>query len=550
MPTELTLAQQTALVQALRQRLLAGRPQAAVALFETHISWVLVDGGQAWKIKKALRLDFLGYASLALRRQAGDEELRLNRRLAPSMYLGLVGITGSLAAPVLDGPGPVLDWAVHMRAFAQCDQWDNMAQRGALLPAQVDELVALLLPFHERAAVARADQGVGDPDAVRQAQRDNLDSLATLLPQADQPALQTLRTWEASCWPALVPVMAQRLAAGRVRECHGDLHLGNVAQLDGRVTPFDGIEFNAAFRWIDVINELAFMAMDLQAHGLPALSHRLVNAYLEATGDDGGLRVLRYYLVYRALVRAKVAALRQAQAPDMAKKNAASAHHYLMLALLYTQAAPPALIITHGLSGSGKTTLTQDLLERLGAVRFRSDLERKRIAGVAPHVHGDPAALVALYSPSQSAATYARLFELAGAALASGWPVILDAAFLQRAQRQAAGALAASQGVPLLVLALEADPATLRARLRQRSAQGGDASDADERVLAAQMHSMQPLAEDEPGTVFHCASGQTEGAALLGRRARTPHFSGIGVPRSTATAVTEFCGEPSIKRSE
>jgi aminoglycoside phosphotransferase family enzyme/predicted kinase len=508
------------------QALLRGLPArqgadqgSAGALIETHISFVLLGGELAYKIKKALATTFLDTSTLALRQRACQEELRLNRRLAADLYLDVVPITGSAGDPVLGGTGTVIDWAVKMRAFAQEGLWDRLAARGALMPVHIDELVRLLGPFHDAAAVADPAGRLGSPAQVRAPLLDSLDDLDRLVSAPEgRDALKELRAWEASTFGRLEPRLADRLAQGRVRECHGDLHLGNVTMVDGRTTVFDSIEFNDDFRWIDVMSEIAFMVMDLHAHGLAALAHRLVDGYLQLGGDYEGVRVLPYYLVHRALVRAKVALLRAAQfGAPRARQDGAGAHHegeaadqreaadhYLALALRFSRPASPVLMLTHGYSGSGKSTLTQALLEAAGAIRIRADVERKRLAGLRPLDHSGSAPGAGLYSEGMTAATYARLRRLALPVLDGGQHVILDATFLRRDQREAARALAAAQRVPCVILDFDADPEVLHGRLRLRAARGGDASEADAQVLAAQIRTAEPLQHDEAGAVFRC----------------------------------------------
>jgi uncharacterized protein len=500
---ELSLAQQATMVHALCDWL-RQQSDSAVERFETHISWVLVQGGHAYKLKKALATSFLDQSTLSRRRHACAEELRLNRRLAPELYLGVVNITGTPAAPALDGSGAVIDVAVKMRAFAQAGLWDRLAARGALEATQIDALVAVLVDFHDKAAVASATGALGTPAQVRAPMLETLHELAAApLDDQDLAGLRQVARWEAAAFAELAPVLTRRLDQGRVREGHGDLHLGNVALVDGRCLVFDGIEFNEGFRWLDVTSELAFMAMDLHAHGLPALAHRLVNGYLQRSGDYDGARVLRYYLVYRALVRAKVALLRAAQLGVGAGAGArAAAQRYLALALRFITAARPVCMITHGFSGSGKTTLTGGLIETCGAIRVRADVQRKRLAGLAELAPSHSAVGAGLYTDAMSQATYANMLEAAAAVLEGGWSVILDATFLQRAQREAAHQLARRFGVPLVVLDCVADTPTLLARLRLRARQGGDASEADAQVLAAQMAWAQALQPDEAEFVF------------------------------------------------
>ncbi len=498
-------------------------------LIETHISYVLIAGAQAWKIKKALDLGFADFRTLAQRRFFCDEELRLNRRTAPQLYLQVLPLSGTPQEPVLGGDGAVIDWVLHMRAFSQDGLWDRMAGRGELGAAQVDALIEPLCALHEAAAVAGEGSAYGTPQHVRAPMSDNLQVLGSLCRDGDEPAtLRQLRDWEQQAFGALREVFAQRRAAGRVRECHGDLHLGNVTQLDGRPVLFDCLEFSADLRWTDVCSDVAFMAMDLRAHGLDALSHRFVNAYVERGGDADGLRVLRYYTVHRALVRAKVAALRAAQLADAGAAARESLHHYLHVALQSSRRPPPVLMLTHGFSGSGKTAATQGLLEACGAIRFRADVERKRLFGLEALQRSDAARQALLYSGAASRATHARLFELAALALQAGYPVILDATFLAREPRLRARVLAASLGARFAILHFEASPGTLRARVRQRALRGDDASDAGLAVLESQLLHAQPLQDDErEGLVVIDAELELDDPAAAARW--LPRLAGLGL---------------------
>ncbi|MCC9598275.1 AAA family ATPase [Rubrivivax sp. JA1055] len=496
---------QARLVARLAQALAA---QGPVQAFETHVSRVLVSAEHAWKFKKPIAPGFLDYTTRERRRRFCDAELALNRRLAPELYLDVVAVTGTPEAPRLGGDGEALDWALRMRAFAQDGLWDRLAARGALGAAQVDALVAVLARFHAGAAVAPADGEFGHPERVRAPLVDSLDVLDTLAAAAPATAaLGELRAWQTRQFARLQPVFAARLAAGRVRECHGDLHLGNVVEIDGRTTVFDCIEFNEDFRWIDVASEVAFMAMDLHAHGLPALAHRFVDGWMAATGDYDAARVLRYYLVHRALVRAKVAALRAAQ-PGAPADAAAEARRYIALALQATRAPAPVLLVTHGVSGSGKTTLTQPLVEGEGALRVRADVERKRLFGLQPLERPDAALKTRLYGAEAGSATYARLLDAAGAVLDGGFVVVLDATFLHRAARDAARRFAAARGARFVLLDFAADDATLRARVAARGQRGDDASDADLAVLAAQQRSGDPLDAAEAAAALRVTPDQ------------------------------------------
>lgn len=495
--------------------------QLGAQLIETHISFVLLAGAQAYKIKKAVNLGFVDFRTLASRRFYCDEELRLNRRTAPQLYQRVLPIGGSSAKPVLGGEGAAIEWALQMRAFDQEGLWDRMAARGALQACHVDALVEALLELHRQAAVAPGDSPYGRPEQLRAPMTDNLRELGRMCHgDEEQAALAALRDWEARCFVALQSVFAERRADGHVREVHGDLHLGNVTQHEGRTLLFDGLEFDAALRWTDVVSDVAFLAMDLQAHHLAPLAHRFVNACIERSGDLQGLQVLRYYQVHRALVRAKVAGLRAGQLDTGSAAAAAKSEcsRYLRLALRSSLPGKPALMLTHGFSGSGKTALTQSLLEAVGAIRFRADVERKRLFGLDPLARSDAAGQARLYSPQAGELTQARLREHAALALQAGYSVILDATFLHRAQRDAARDLAARMGVRFVIIDFQAPLDTLRRRLAERARQGDDASDADQAVLESQRTHAQALGDDERRAVFAFDAGQPIDAAAMPAR--------------------------------
>jgi len=536
LPGEITLADQERMVAALGQRVRdasGGGEPSAVEVVQTHISFVLLAGGHAFKIRKALSLGFLDFSTLAARRFDCEEELRLNRRLAPALYLGVLPITGSVVLPEFGGDGPVLDWAVRMRAFPQDAQWDHVIAQGRLDPRHIDELADVLWPFHRDAprcaAAAPNAHGMG-PHGPADVRAPVLECLNTLQlgSAADRARVAELMRWEAQAFGALRGAFARRAREGFVREVHGDLHLGNVTQLDGHCTVFDCIEFNPALRWIDVMSDVAFMAMDLHSHVLPDLAHRFVNAYLERSGDYEGVRVLRYYLVYRALVRAKVATLRAAQLGDGdAGVAPADSEHatavaaigrYLDVGLAFSRAVHPILMLTHGFSGSGKTTATQGLLERCGAIRVRADVERKRLFGLAANTRGDAKVNARLYSAGATVATHQRLREAARVAMRSGFSVILDATFLDHAQRAQAKALADALGVGFVIIDFPVDVPTLRERVRLRMARADDASDADLAVLESQLAHAQTLRQDEQALVF---SFQGDWATLVDNRSRS-----------------------------
>ena len=474
-----------------------------VRRLDTHISAVFLAGDRALKIKKPLNLGFLDFGTLQRRAHFCREELRLNRRLAPDIYLDCIPICGSPENPVLGGdPAEAIEWAVSMRRFAQENLLDRCLAEGRLTAAHIDAMARSLAGFHAGIAVAGDDSPFGTPEAVAAPAFDNFRHARELLhAPEDRAALDRIEAWTQATHDRIGPLLAARKAGGRIRECHGDLHLGNMI-LDGdAVTVFDCIEFNDAFRWIDVAADLAFVVMDLQQRGRDDLAARALNVWLEYSGDHNAAGVLPFYLVYRAMVRAKVAAIRLGQAdvpPDEAAAVLAEARRYLALAERYTQPPQPFLLITHGVSGSGKSTATQTLLEAFGAIRLRSDVIRKQLFGLGP-LDDSHAAGSDIYTQKASERTYARLLELAAQRLAQGWPVLVDATFPQAWQRAPFRERAQQAGVPFVLLACSAEADTLRARVAARRQAGTDAAEADVRVLDAQLAGyVAPDADEQP----------------------------------------------------
>ncbi len=481
-------------------------PVSGVRVLETHISWVLLTGEYAYKIKKPVYLGFLDFSTLGLRRHYCEEELRLNRRLAPELYRELVEIRGAPQAPRVGGDGPVLEYAVRMREFPQESLASRALARGAFDAPEVDALATVIAEFHAHAPLARAHESFGTPEAVLSAALQNFEQMLPLATAApDDRALRALRQWTEREFASRRGAFATRKHLGFVRECHGDLHLGNIVMLDGRPVPFDCIEFNDNLRWIDVMNEAAFLAMDLEDRGRGDLRWRFLNRYLEATGDYAGLDVLPFYLVYRALVRAKVHLMRSRQ-PGLRRTEKArlarAFQDYLRLAGRLAAPERVALILAHGLSGCGKTTLTQPLIEALGAVRLRSDLERKRLHGVAPLASSGSGLQGGIYTAEATAATYRRLGELARDALRAGFSVVVDAAFLRRTERDAFRAIAEGLDAPFLILDFHAPQEVLRARVAERLARADDASEADLAVLEHQLAVREPLTPAEMAAAF------------------------------------------------
>jgi aminoglycoside phosphotransferase family enzyme/predicted kinase len=476
---------------------------------ETHISWIFLVGDFAFKLKKPIRTTFLDYSTLEKRKYFCDEELRLDRRYAAHLYLGVVPISMSGDGPIVQGDGRPVEWAVKMRRFPDDALLSEQLHRGLLSTRDVEALAGRIADFHQAAPRLnlRSDRGarLGTIDGVYRNATENLRELRDAVGGASAATLGLLCDWTRTYFDQHRRVLLQRVANGFIRECHGDLHLENIVRWQGELLPFDGIEFNEEFRWIDVISDAAFVAMDFAARERLDLSRTFINAYLERTGDHASLAVLRWYLVYRALIRAKVAAIRFAQtgpaSSDVSDTMRAAArkdcHRHIELAERFSRRDRPAVWITHGVSGSGKTTVSELAIQRRGAIRLRSDIERKRHYGMSPTDRPDRRQKAELYSDCANRATYARLRRIARCILRSGFPVVIDATFLRREERQLFQSLAAREGATFGILDCQADMQTLRQRITDRMARDSDASDADLDVLESQLACHQPLTAAE-----------------------------------------------------
>lgn len=454
---------------------------------DTHISSVVLAGDRAYKVKKPVRFGFVDFRTPAQRRRSCEDEVRLNRRLAPDLYLGVVALhaQGERVGP--DLVGPVVDTAVAMRRLPPLSLASERLARGILQAADLTALAARLAAFHRDAATAPAESAWGTAPRIVEQVTSTFEALSPQLVADLRPVLHRWIEREAA---RLTPVFEQRRAQGHVREGHGDLHLDNVMVLGpGEVTAFDALEFDPALRWIDTQADLAFLVMDLLAHGRRDLAYGFLNDVLEHSGDYEGVAVLRWYVVWRALVRALVAHLREAAAPDTSRLRAPD---YLALVRRLLPDPCGRLLITRGLPGSGKTHLTRLLLERAGALRLRSDVERRRLFPSASD----------RYTPQATEATYRHLARQAADLLAAGCPVIVDAAFSRREQRDALRAVAATEGVPFTLLDCQAPLDVLQARVIARKHEGRDASEADLVVLAAALDRQEPLGADEVDEVL------------------------------------------------
>jgi len=493
---------QPILIQSLAKPEAYPHATGSIEMVETHISWVILAGDFAYKLKKPVNLGFLDFSTLEKRRFYCEEELRLNRRLAPEIYLDVIAITGTPEHPVLGGSEPAIEYALKMRRFSQENLLSTLLAENRLAPRHIDALANEVSSFHRAIPGAAADSPFGTPDAVLAPALENFTQIHPLLGNpADLSRLDTLADWTEHEFAAHREDFAARKKNAFVRECHGDMHSGNMVLQGEAVLIFDCLEFNPNLRWVDVLSEAAFVMMDFMAHQRSDFAWRFINAYLTLTGDYNGLPVLRFYLVYRAMVRAKVAAIRASQSSLHNDWQVYASY----ITLAESIAAPPTrplLAIAHGLSGSGKTTFTQQLLERLGAVRLRSDVERKRLFGLTPLEKSGSGIDSGLYTKEAGERTYARLAQLARTVIGAGFTVIVDATFLKQHERNTFHTLAQERDNPFAILDFRAAPVTLRERIADRERKEDEASEATLEVLELQLATQELLVEVETAYVF------------------------------------------------
>ena len=479
-----------------------------VELIETHISWVFLAGERVYKMKKPVDLGFLDFRTLRRRRFFCEEEVRLNRRLAPDVYLGVVEIKGSSAAPRFGGPGRVIETAVLMRRLPADRMLDRLVQAGQAPAELLDAIGVTVARFHATADTGGEIDELAGLDTVRRNWEENFAQTADL-PRDVLPehVRQGVQAYVRAFLEREAARFAARVAAGRSRDCHGDLQAQHVACVDP-VQIFDCIEFNHRFRFGDVAGEIAFLAMDLERLGRPDLAIRFLNAYLEETGDYEAVPLLDFYRAYRSWVRGKVLGFQIGEHPERAVQARA------LFDLSARFAAPgrrPRLIVTSGVMGSGKSTAARLAAARLEAIVVRTDAVRKRLAGRPLRERVAAGFGEGLYTPEMSRRTYAESLRLADELLASGWPVIVDGSFSHAAERAEARAVAAARGVPFAVLWCDAPDAVIAERLRRRALDRHEVSDGREDLLAPHRAGYESPAE-EPGVIRLDTSGEVAGA--------------------------------------
>ena len=472
---------------------------SGLQLIETHISWVFLTGEYVYKVKKPVDLGFVDFSTLERRKFFCEEELRLNQRTSRHLYLDIVPIGIVNGSPKV-GLQPAADYAVRMRQFPADARLDRRLEAGGVEAEDLQKTASMLAEFH---AQLPAKTGIAPALAMKKASQPAFDNFLHFtgdhISKDSRRQIESIEAWTLKQAALLEPAFRQRAHQGFIRECHGDLHLANLFEQDGRIYPYDCLEFNPDLRWIDQVNDIAFLVMDLMARERTDLAYACLNTWLEESGDYDGLAVLRFYLVYRCMVRLKVASIQTERLHEDARgEHRIKARQYLRLARsLIDVPDHPRLVLMHGVSASGKTFTSGKLVTTMPAIRVRSDLERKRLHGLPRHQHSRSGIESGLYSGSATERTYMTLARHCENGLKAGFNMIADATFLDRAWRVQFIELALKLGARPIILECSAPREILQRRIRQRAAEGLDESEADLAVLEHQWAHLDPLDDEE-----------------------------------------------------
>lgn len=459
-------------------------------IIETHLSWVILTGKFAYKIKKPLNLGFQDYTTLENRKKYYELELQLNKRTAPGIYQHIVPITGTHENPEFNGKGPIIEYAIVMKEFPQGSLLSNLAKNNLLNTDTISKLSSIIAQFHQSIETCPQSYIYGTPENILQPILDNFTQLKESKDPKVLDTIQQIEDWNNMAYPSLKPILETRKRDGFIKACHGDLHLGNIVLIENNPVLFDCIEFNESFRWIDVLNDLAFLCMDLEHFNLPHFGGILLNLYLEKTLDYEHLNLFRFYQCYRAVVRAKIAYLQMLQTPENAKAINLDLNKFLSLSSSYIQKRTPKLVLTHGFSGSGKTLYTQTLLTDCNTIRLRSDVIRLNMLS---KIHDQ----TQRYSNESTEQVYNILAHYAKNLIQAGFDVIIDATFLKAKFRSQFFEIANTLNCHIEIFAFEASLPTLKTRIKQRISKGYDLSEADADVLKLQIDQYEPLSDFE-----------------------------------------------------
>lgn len=469
-----------------------------IQMQQTHVSYVFLTGDYAYKVKKPVNFGFLDFSTLEHRQHFCLEEIRMNQEIAPELYLDVLPITQIDDRFELNGTGEPVEYVLKMREFPQDDLFSCLFERGHLTESHLEELGRIVAQFHAKAQTNEYIRSFGEVSKVRQAFDENYEQTKNYIggPQTLQQFEET-KAFTDEFFATRQELLNSRIQNNWIRECHGDLHLRNICLWQQKILLFDRIEFNEPFRFVDVMYDVAFAVMDLEARGRKDLGNAFLNTYIEQTGDWEGLQVLPLYLSRQAYVRAKVTSflLDDPAVPDDLKKEAQeTAAMYYKLAWHYTRSQKGRLILMSGVSGSGKSTVARQLARRWGAIHIRSDAARKHLAGIPLEQAGG----AELYTSQMNEKTYGRLLELGVLLANQGFPVILDAKYDRQVLRQNAIAQANQQDLPIQIIYCTAPDDVLRDRLSSRT---NDVSDATADLLQQQKAAAEPFTEAEQSLV-------------------------------------------------
>jgi uncharacterized protein len=482
-------------------------PTHQLELIETHVSWVILTGKYAYKIKKPVDFGFLDFSTLKKRKYFCEEELRLGQLFAPEIYLAVVPITGTIEQPQINGDtGPILEYAIKMCEFSQDNLLSALLKQGKLSITIINQLGQLIAEFHKKTPIAPKNSRFGLPHEVHAPTQQNFEQIISLLKNpSDIEQIQKLKIWANKQFTKYQKLFGQRKEQGFIRDCHGDLHLANIIFYHNKLILFDRLEFNEDLRWTDVIADLAFLAMDLSGKNQVKLAHQLINVYLQFTGDYKGLNLLAYYLSYRAVVRAKIALFRlnQKDLNDKEKLDIRNDYYnFINLAESYTQPNKPCLIIMYGFAGSGKSTIAKKIVFECGGIQISSDIIRKQLFNIPLYENSHSAPYGGIYTPESTEKTYNRLLDLAKIVIKAGFNALIDATFLLYNQRIMFYNLAKLLKVPFFILHCQTNDTEIIQRIKKRRIQNKPISEANSLILQLQKKLNEPLSKSEQQHAF------------------------------------------------
>ncbi len=475
-----------------------------IQLIQTHISYLLLTGDYVYKVKKNVDLGFLDFSSLSARHHFCQEELRLNYLLAPEIYLEVLPITQKGDNFILDGEGEPQEYTLKMRQFSQDSLLSKMLKQGKLTPELMEQLGRIVAQVHLQASTNDYIRSFGEAEKIKDAIEQNYQQSQKYIGSLQtQQQYDETKEFSDSFFTLQAALLKQRQENNWIRECHGDLHLDNICLWHDKIQLFDRIEFNEPFRFVDVMYDVAFLVMDLEAAERKDLANIFLNTYIEQTGDWEGLAILPLYLSRQAYVRAKINSWLW-DTPSLAEENkrqaAVKASNYYHLAWEYTRSQSGKLILMSGLSGSGKTTVAKQLAHSLGAIHIRSDAVRKHLSATPLEQSGDPS----IYSPEMTQKTYGRLLELGTKLASQGFTMILDAKYDRQSLRAAVITQAQNDQIPIEIVYCTATDEVLRDRILART---GDISDATVDLLESQKKAFEDFTDEEKSLVNPLLSG-------------------------------------------